>query len=56
MEILEDVDIEVDGATFAHALSGTLQLARRYKLSACDASYLELALRRARNLGVMPYI
>lgn len=45
LEMLEDVDIEVDPATFTHALSGTLQLARRYTLSAYDASYLELALR-----------
>ena len=45
LEMLEGVDIEVDAATFSHALSGTLQLARRYKLSAYDASYLELALR-----------
>ena len=45
LEMLEGVDIEVDTATFAHALSNTLQLARRYKLSAYDASYLELALR-----------
>jgi predicted nucleic acid-binding protein len=45
LEMLEGVDIEVDAATFAHALSGTLQLARRYKISAYDASYLELALR-----------
>ena len=45
LEMLEGVDIEVDSATFAHALSDTLQLARRYTLSAYDASYLELALR-----------
>ena len=45
LEMLEGVDIEVDAATFAHALSGTLHLARRYKLSTYDASYLELALR-----------
>ena len=45
IEMLEGVDIKVDAATFAHALSDTLQLARRYKLSAYDASYLELALR-----------
>ena len=45
LEMLEDVEIEVDTATFAHALSDTLQLARRYKLPAYDASYLELALR-----------
>jgi predicted nucleic acid-binding protein len=44
LEILKGVDIEVDAATFTHALSDTLQLARRYKLSAYDASYLELAL------------
>ena len=29
LEMLEGVDIEVDAATFAHALSATLQLARR---------------------------
>jgi predicted nucleic acid-binding protein len=45
IEMLGGVDIEVDTATFAHALSDTLQLARRYNLSAYDASYLELALR-----------
>jgi len=45
LEMLEGVDIEVDEASFAHSLSDTLQLARRYKLSAYDASYLELALR-----------
>ena len=45
LAMLRDVDIEVDTATYAHALSDTLQLARRYKLSAYDASYLELALR-----------
>ena len=45
LEMLDGVDIEMDAATFAHALSDTLQLARRYHLSAYDASYLELALR-----------
>ncbi len=45
LKMLEDIDVEVDAATFSHALSDTLQLARRYKLSAYDASYLELALR-----------
>lgn len=45
LEMLEGVDIEVDSATFAQALTSTLQLARRYNLSAYDASYLELALR-----------
>ncbi|MEQ1888575.1 MAG: type II toxin-antitoxin system VapC family toxin [Alphaproteobacteria bacterium] len=45
LETLKALSIEVDGATFAHALSGTLQLARRYKLTAYGACYLELALR-----------
>lgn len=45
LALLAGVDIAVDTATFAHALAGTLELARRYKLSAYDASYLELALR-----------
>ncbi len=53
LEMLEGVDIEVDSATFAHALSDTLQLARRYKLSAYDASYLELALRSGIPLATL---
>ena len=44
LEMLEGVDIEMDAATCQHA-PDTLQLARHYKLSAYDASYLELALR-----------
>ena len=51
--MLEGVEIEVDAATFAHALSDTLQLARRYKLSAYDASYLELALRLGLPLATL---
>lgn len=53
LALLEDVDINVDAATFVQALSGTLQLARRYKLSAYDASYLELALRRGLPLATL---
>ena len=53
LEMLEGVDIEVDTATFAHALSDTLQLARRFKLSAYDASYLELALRSGTSLATL---
>jgi predicted nucleic acid-binding protein len=44
-KLLGDADIEVDTATSAHALSGTLQRARRYGLSAYDAFSFELALR-----------
>lgn len=39
------MDITVDPETLKHALSDTLRLARTYKLSAYDASYLELAMR-----------
>jgi predicted nucleic acid-binding protein len=53
VEMLEGVDIQVDAATFAHALSDTLQLARRYRLSAYDASYLELALRLGLPLATL---
>jgi len=53
LEMLEDVDIEADSATFAHALTDTLQLARRYKLSSYDASYLELALRLGLPLATL---
>jgi len=39
------LNVSVDQATAAHALSNTLNLARRHKLSAYDAAYLELSLR-----------
>lgn len=45
LEMLGSVDIGADAATSSRALSDTLQIARRYRLSAYDASYLELALR-----------
>ena len=45
LQILDELDLNVDSGTFTQAFSATLQLARRYKLSAYDASYLELALR-----------
>ena len=53
LEMLEGVDIEVDSATFGQALSDTLQLARRYKLSSYDASYLEVALRLGMPLATL---
>jgi predicted nucleic acid-binding protein len=53
LEMLQGVDIDVDPATFAQALSDTLQLARRYKLSSYDASYLELALRLGMPLATL---
>jgi len=53
LEMLREVDIESDAATFQNALSSILQLARRYQLSAYDASYLELALRQGMPLATL---
>lgn len=51
--MLEEMDIEVDEETFARSMSDTLHLARRYRLSAYDASYLELALREGVPLATL---
>ena len=53
LELLNAASIQADAATFTHALSGILQLARRYRLSSYDASYLELALRSALPLATL---
>ncbi len=53
LEMLRSVDIGADSATFSKALSDTLQIARRYRLSAYDASYLELAMRSGLPLATL---
>ena len=53
LAMLAEVDIEADPVTFSQALADTLHLARRYKLSAYDASYLELALRTGVPLATL---
>ena len=53
IEILDGAAIDLDSATFSQALSDTLQVARRYRLSAYDASYLELALRAGLPLATL---
>lgn len=45
LEMLEGLNIKPDAATFENSFTGTLRLARKYKLSSYDASYLELAIR-----------
>lgn len=45
--------VEVDAETTQHALESTLQLARRFRLSAYDAAYLELALREGLALATL---
>ena len=49
--MLEDLDNNVDTATFSHAMSDTLQLARRYKLSAYDAFLHGTSLTVQSTLG-----
>jgi predicted nucleic acid-binding protein len=51
--LLGQLDIVTDQATVKHALGDTLNLARRYKLSAYDAAYLELALRTGHPLATL---
>ena len=51
--ILESLSIEVDEETSSHAWSGTLALARSQSLSAYDAAYLELAMRRGLPLATL---
>ena len=53
LEMLQSVDISADSATFPKALADTLEIARRYRLSAYDASYLELALREGLPLATL---
>ena len=51
--LLDDMGISVDSSTAERALKDTLQLARRFKLSSYDASYLELALREGLQLATL---
>lgn len=53
LALLGRLNIVTDQATAAHALGDTLNLARRYKLSAYDAAYLELALRKGLPLATL---
>jgi predicted nucleic acid-binding protein len=45
LELLTELAIEVDGQTTSRAFHDILTLARRHKLTAYDAAYLELAVR-----------
>lgn len=50
---LQQMHIQVDTETCVYAMGETLQLARRYQLSAYDAAYLELALREGLALATL---
>jgi predicted nucleic acid-binding protein len=51
--LLGRLNIVTDPATAVRALGETLNLARRYKLSAYDAAYFELALRSGLPLATL---
>ena len=51
--LLKEMTILTDTHTAERALGDTLQLARRFKLSSYDASYLELALREGLPLATL---
>jgi predicted nucleic acid-binding protein len=53
MAMLSRLDIRADRLPPMQALSGSLHLARRYKLSSYDASYLELAMREHLPLATL---
>ena len=53
LQFLESLPITVDQATGTQAFGHTLYLARAHKLSAYDASYLELAMRRGLPLATL---
>lgn len=53
LSTIDAVPVRCDPQTYSKALSETLQLARRYRLSSYDASYLELALRTALPLATL---
>ena len=53
LAMVQRLDISLDIASTGQALGNTLQLARRYKLSAYDASYLELAMREGLPLATL---
>jgi predicted nucleic acid-binding protein len=53
IKVLELTPITIDPETSTHAWTGTLQLTDRLQLTTYDASYLELAHRRALPLATL---
>jgi predicted nucleic acid-binding protein len=51
--LLGRLNVSIDQAAGAHAMGDMLNLARRYRLSAYDAAYLELALRSGLPLATL---
>jgi len=53
MSFLEELPITVDEETKTHAFRNTVNLGRSQNLSAYDAAYLELAMRRGLPLATL---
>jgi len=53
IELLKGLSILEDGQPFADAVSNILPLAREYDLSAYDAAYLDVAVRRGAPLATL---
>ena len=53
VELLGRLDIRIEEATALHGLGRTLELARRYRIPAQDAAYLELAMREQLALATL---
>jgi len=53
LRLLEGLAVAVDPDTDKYACNTSLQLARRFQLSAYDAAYLELALRETLPLATL---
>jgi predicted nucleic acid-binding protein len=51
LDLIRGLSIAIDGETCPRALGETLSLARTQRLSAYDASYLELAMREGAELA-----
>lgn len=53
LDTLKELPIKVDPETAAHAWGQSVHMASQYNLSLYDASYLELALRKALPLATL---
>jgi predicted nucleic acid-binding protein len=51
--LLEQLPIVMDADTSARCATATLEIDRRYRLPATDASHLEIALRMQRRLATL---
>jgi predicted nucleic acid-binding protein len=53
LELLENLDIDQDVAAVIETIRSARMHARKYELSAYDAAYLELAIRRGTSLATL---